>query len=303
MTTAPSVDEETLVSMFGAEAIIDRFVDEFVRNVDLSDVSVRSFDQLVLAEGESVDELVWGTAGGFSKHLVFLPDSFPDDRIEEVRSHVQRLNLQPTEEATDAFMEYLREHFDSLERLESNVLLELPVPKATKIGDYPVVNVVLYEYPGHGIVTVVEMTLKSSGFAIDDREDVMEQVGERTPVGDVERYADSIYEYTFESLEDEVTSNLVPDLTADALRAAGYHQQGTAAVPEGTNLLHEGATASQWQKELWAVDGVDASTGFARVWLIEDEHVGVVQPTASDVSDVVAIDRMRTELAEVPARR
>lgn len=296
MTAAIEVDEETLVSILGAETIIDRFVDEFVADIDVSSIAVKSFDQLVLADGESQEELIWGSAGEFSKHLVFLPDSFPDAQIEEVRSYVQQLNLRPTSETVEAFTTYLREHFDSLDRLQDNVLLEIPAPATPKIGDYPVVNVVLYHYPGEGIVTAVEVTLKSSGFTIDDRADVIDQVGQRTPDGDVRRYADAVYDDTIDALKAELTANLIPDVTGDAMKAAGYQQLGTSTVPEGINPLHEGATASQWQKELWAVDGVDASTGFARVWLVDDEQVGVVQPTRSDVDDEEAIRRIRTEL-------
>lgn len=298
MSDAVQVDEETVLSVVGADTVIDRYVEAFLADLDVSDVDVASFDQFVLARGGDQQELIWGAAKDGSKHVVLLPDGSPDDHIDEVRSHVQQLNVHPTPETIDAFTTYLREQYDSLERLEYNRLIEMGAPVATKIGDYPVVNVVLYAYPGEGLIDVVEVTLKSSGFSIERREEVMEQVGRKTPTGDVRQYARSVHEQTLDDLRGELNANVVSGLTEETLQTAGYHRQKTATIPDDAHPIYEGREASQWQKDLPAIDGLDASTGFARVWLVGDDQIGVVQPTQNDVTSEDAIERIADELTD-----
>lgn len=293
------LDEETLVSAVGSTTVIDRYTDAFVAGLDSSNVTVQPFDSLVLAEDETNAELVWGAVHDHSKHMALLSGENPDEAsVAEVKDHVARLNQTGSKQAAAAFVEYLQDHYDSVTTLSAHALVEVPDPVAAKIGEYPVANLIVYALPDGEIIRTVEVTLKSTGFSAENREEVLDRVSEGTPAGDVERYAEEVYDETIRSIEDDLTANLVRDVTADDLSAAGYDELGTETVSKELNPLHSGESATLWQKEIWTVEGIEASTGFARVWLLDEHELGIVQPTEGDFDADDAIGAIRTELSD-----
>lgn len=295
------LDDNELFANVDSGVFIDRYVRRFVRGLETDSVSIYEFDRMLLAEGghDGVpDEIVWGTVRDGSKHIGMLSE-LPDDEdaLREIQAYLHSLNANAGGPAVEAFSNYLQEHFASLSTITENALVEIPDPMATKVGDYPVVDVILYAPPDGPVTKTVEATLYRASFSVDDPDAVFEHVGRHVPSGDVERYAETVYRETVEAFEDELTATIVEDLDRESLEAAGYAELKEEPVPENANPLYAGASATFWQKEIWSVDGIDATTGFARVWFLAEGGIGVVDVTDGDFDADAAIDLLKAELA------
>ncbi|WP_232688962.1 hypothetical protein [Halobacterium zhouii] len=295
-----NLDEEELFTHIDSGQFIDHYVDRFVQDVETDRISTYEFDRMLLAEGGEGNipgEVIWGAIRDFSKHIGMLSD-IPDDAetIRDVQRYLQHLNANPNEQAVSAFFTYLQENYESITTISENALIEIPDPTAPKIGDYPVVDVILYAHPDGTVMKTVEATLYSASFSVDDPDAVFDHVSQKIPSRDVGQYADDVYQATVEEFRTRLTSNLIDNLDRETLTEAGYTELKEEPIPEDINRLHAGKTASYWQKEIWNVDGVDATTGFARIWFLPDEEVGVVGPSAGDFDTDTAISRIKAEL-------
>lgn len=295
-----SLDTDDVFDYIDPGTFIDRYVERFIHRLDPESATTYEFDQMFLAQdgdGDVPDEITWGATREFSKHFALLSE-LPDDSetLREIQTHLQRLNMTPTEETINAFLTYLKDHYSSLTRVPENALIEIPDPTASKIGDYPVVDLILYAYPDEPVTKTIEATLHDASFAVDDPDDVFDHVNRKIPSGDVERFSDEVFQATVEEFRSELTRNLLEELNREMLEAAGYTELKKESVPEHVSRLKGGQPASYWQKESWRVDGIDATTGFARIWLLEDESGGVIEPSSGDFDPEDAIAGIKDEL-------
>lgn len=299
--TPLSTDE--LFEFIDQGTFIDRYVERFTEGLDGNEASMHEFDRMIIAERNESQSLVWGAVGNYSKHMALLMGMSTDDDPELVRTiqaHLQQLNLNPTGDAMQEFTAFLREQFASLSAVSANALIEIPDPTVPKLGEYPVASVILFTRPDGVVTKSVKVTLKNSGFSAEDPDEVLYHVDEKTPPNDIRQYADKIYSQLVEDFRAEIDSHLISDVVEDELREAGYQKLKQGSVPEGLHPVYVGAAASYWQKELWNVEGIDASTGFARIWYIPDEEVGLVQSTGGDIDVNAAIEEIRRELTDPP---
>lgn len=155
---------------------------------------------------------------------------------------------------------------------------------------------ILYAHPDGKVIKTVEATLYSASFSVDDPDVVFDHVSQKIPSRDVEQYADNVYQATVEEFRISLTANLIDDLDRETLTEAGYTELKEEPIPEDVNQLYAGKTASYWQKEIWNADGINATTGFARIWFLPDEEVGVVGLSAGDFETDTAISRIKAEL-------
>lgn len=274
-----NVDEETLFTHIDSGQFIDRYVERFTQEVDTDSVSTYDFDRMLLAEGgrEGVpDEVIWGAVRDFSKHIGMLSDMLPEsDSLREIQGYLHRLNVNPSEHSANAFFTYLQENYSSITAITENAFIEIPDPTASKIGDYPVVDVVLYAHPDGTVMKAVEATRYNTGFSVDDSGSVFAHVNQKIPSGDITHYTDNIYQATVDEFRTKLTVNLLHDLDKTTLEEAGYTELKEEPIPEDVNQLHAGKSASYWQKEIWNVEEIDATTGFARVWFLTDENLEI----------------------------
>lgn len=291
-------ETEELFAHIDSGVFIERYTDRFTRGIEVDDVTVHEFDRMVFAKGENEDvpeEIIWGAAGGFSRHIGLLPNADPKS-IRDVRTYLRQLNMQPTKQTAEAFYSYLQENFSSITTLSHSALVEIPDPKAPKVGKYPVVNVILYGHPDGTVRKSVEATLHGTGFAVDEPESVFTHIDQKTSTGDVRTYADTVYRDTLAEFRDKLTENVVSELDGSTLESAGYTNLKEEDVPQSANRIHAGKGASYWQKEIWKVDGIDATTGFSRIWFITDEKRGIVHPSAGDFDINFAVQQIKEEL-------
>lgn len=146
------------------------------------------------------------------------------------------------------------------------------------------------------VLKTVEATLYSGSFTVDDPDDVFTHVNPKIPSGDIKQCTDDVYQATVEEVQTRLTANLIDNLDRETLTETAYTELKEEPIPEDVNRLHAGKTTSYWQKEIWNVDGIDATTGFARIWYLPDEGLGVVGPSAGDFDTDTAIARIEAEL-------
>jgi hypothetical protein len=295
-----SLDNETVFANIDPGQFIDRYIERFVQEIESESIEVHEFDKIIFAEGSDdglPGELVWGATHDFSKHIGLLSDySSESDAISKIKQYLQLLNATPSDTAASKFLDYIQTHYSSVSPLSEHALIEIPDPTAAKIGEYPVVDIIIYALPDGEIIKTVEATLYKASFSVDDPDSVYAHVNKKIPSGDVHTFSDKVYQETLEEFETELTFNLIEDLHQETLDEAGYTKLKEAEIPESVNLLYGGKTAAYWQKESWKVDGIDATTGFARVWFLPDKNIGVIEPTAGDFDTDTAISRIRNEL-------
>lgn len=297
-----SLDEDTLFEYTDGGEFIEVYIDKFTQGIHTDSYSVYDFDRMIFAEGDG-DSLpgmvIWGAIHDFSKHIGLLSEvPANESAVEEIQEYLQLLNLNPSEKSIKSFFTYLKQQYSTLTTIESHALIEIPDPTAPKVGEYPVVNVILYALPDGKIVKTLEATLNNATYTVDDPDLVYDHVSTKIPAGDVEEYADHIYAETAEEFEQQLVGNLLTGLTENQLVQAGYTKLKGEDVPEEINRMHAGKSATYWQKEIWNVDGIDATTGFSRIWFISDENIGVAEPSAGDFERSDAISRIRAELED-----
>lgn len=295
-----NLDNETVFANIDPGQFIDRYIDRFAQGVDTDSFTIYEFDRMIFAE-RSEDSLhgtlVWGAVHDFSKHIALLSDySTESDDLNDIQQYLELLNTSPSQKAANNFLEYIQDNYDSIRTISENALIEIPDPTVSKIGEYPVVDVILYALPDGEVMKSIEATLYSASFSVDDPDSVYAHVNKKIPSGDIYDYTDEVYQATVAEFEKNLTFNIIDNLYQNTLREAGYTKLKEAEIPEAVNALYGGKTAAYWQKESWQVDGVDATTGFARVWFLPDENIGVIEPTAGDFDTDTAISRIRNEL-------
>lgn len=295
-----NLDEDTLFEYTDGGEFIEVYIDKFTQHIETDSYSVYDFDRMIFAEGEGNSLpgiVIWGAIHDFSKHIGLLSEIPADNSaVEEIQEYLQLLNLNPSEETINSFFTYLKQQYSTLTTIENHALIEIPDPTAPKVGGYPVVNVILYALPDGEVVKTLEATLNNASYTVDDSDSVYDHVSTKIPAGDIEEYADRIYAETAEEFEHRLVGNVLTGLTENQLEQAGYTKLKEEDVPEESNRMHAGKSATYWQKEIWNVDGIDATTGFSRIWFISDENIGVAEPSAGDFERSDAISRIRTEL-------
>lgn len=233
------MDDDELFTAIDSSEFIDRYIDSFVIGFETDDLTVNAFDRMILAADGPIDEVIWAAANGYSKHFVFLQEP-PDESqvIDEIQARLQQLNAHATKELIVSFLEYLGETFNSVSELDEHELIEIPDPAAARIGDYPVVNVILFGRPDGQVAQTVEVTYHSAGVAVERTDEVLRRVGGQTPQGDIKEYADAVYDDLVHEHREELNANLVRELSEETLEDAGYSMLKEATVPEDINPLY-----------------------------------------------------------------
>ncbi|MFC7164703.1 hypothetical protein [Halospeciosus flavus] len=298
----PELNEKELLTNINRGEFIERYVARFTQGLDTDSANIYDFDRMLLARDGDDDvpnELIWGAIRDYSKHVGLLSNTPSESEVlQEIQRYFHRLNVSAIEQTATAFSNYLQEHYTSITTITENALIEIPDPTVPHLGDYPVVDVILYAHPDDSIMKTVEATRYSANLSVDDPDAVFDHVSRAVPSRDIQQYADDVYQETVDAFSTELTSNLVEGLQRDALVAAGYTELKEEPVPDDVNRLYAGKPATYWQKEIWTIDEVDATTGFARVWFLPDDHVGVVEPSDGDFDHETAVAQIRTELDE-----
>lgn len=113
-----TVDEEKIFAYIDTDEFIERYVDEFRAGADDDVVSTCDFDKMLLAEGsagETPDEVVWGAAQGFSKHIALVSEIPAESQsVDEIQTFLRKLNVGPSKQTINAFLAHLKQHFSSI---------------------------------------------------------------------------------------------------------------------------------------------------------------------------------------------
>jgi len=294
--------ERDVFSYVDSSEFIRRFVTRVTDHVQIPKVPVYEFDTMVLAKNADDDVpegVIWGMSEARNKHIGLTSNNGQGpEALETIQNYLQRLNFRPTRNAVTEFVQWLQDHYGDLHPLSPNAVIEIPDPKASKTGDYPTVVIIVYAKLSGEVNIVVEVMKNSSTARVANPDTVFEHVSSKVPSKDIKQYVADQYSTTVDEFRDDLIKNVVYDIEPGILQCAGYSHNKSGTIPEDASPLYAEKPASHWQKEIWKVQGMNASTGFARIWHVKSENTGIIQPSAGDFDPEEAVAMIKNELSE-----
>ena len=222
--------------------------------------------------------------------LPFGDEGSDQTELRRLENVIRGLEGPNAGEVAEAFRSHLRTSYDRI-RAVDGVVFVLRCQYAPALGGQPTMILQAYANPASESLSV--------GYTPRNTDDVRELeagIAKNVPTATVEAYVDRLVYRIDAAMRDErVARRVVEDVERDALAALGFREQTTKPLPRSLHPERAGADAALWQAPASNVDWVPGSSGFVRVWRLED-GTGIVDPVGLDGPAAEAVAETKSRL-------